>query len=63
MGSNQGEEGGGGVERRVVNKKAIQFAVVRSTKASAELERRTVPAGFVRSERVERFLAERRQRD
>lgn len=50
------------MERRIVNKKAIQHAVVRSTKASAEIERRTLPVGFVRSERVERFLAERRQR-
>lgn len=50
------------MERRVVDKKAVQRAVVRSTKASAELERRTVPTGFVRSERVERFLADRRQR-
>ncbi|GAB3358233.1 hypothetical protein GCM10027300_29140 [Modestobacter lapidis] len=50
------------VERRVVNKKAVQRSVIRSTKASAQLERRIVPTGFVRSERVERFLAERRQR-
>lgn len=47
---------------RTVNKDALQRAVARSTKASAQLERRTVPAGFVRSERVERFLAERRKR-
>ncbi|MBY3555206.1 hypothetical protein HGI15_17640 [Modestobacter lapidis] len=50
------------MERRVVNKKAVQRSVIRSTKASAQLERRIVPTGFVRSERVERFLAERRQR-
>ncbi|MCB1274322.1 MAG: hypothetical protein KDB25_08030 [Leucobacter sp.] len=47
---------------RAVKKGALQRAVVRSTKASAELEGRTVPAEFVRSERVERFLAERRKR-
>lgn len=49
------------MERRVVNKEAVKQSAIRSTKASAQLERRTVPAGFVRSERVERFLAERRQ--
>ena len=32
----------------------------RSAKASAELERRGVPAGYVRSEKVDRFLAARR---
>ena len=47
---------------RTVNKDALQRAVARSTKASAQLERRTVSARFVRSERVERFLAERRKR-
>ncbi len=47
------------MERRVVNKEAVKRSVVRSTKASAQLERRTVPAGYVRSERVERFLADR----
>ena len=50
------------MERRAVNKKAVQRSVIRSTKASAQLERRIVSTGFVRSERVERFLAERRQR-
>ena len=48
--------------RRVVNKEAVKRSAVRSTKASAELERRTVLAGYVRSERVERFLAERHKR-
>ena len=55
-------EGGELMKRRVVDKEAMKRAVVRATKASAELERRTVPTGFVRSECVERFLAERRQR-
>lgn len=50
------------MERRVVSKAAVQRAVVRSTKASAQLERRTVPPTHVRSPRVTRFLAERRQR-
>ena len=55
-------EGGEFMKRRVVDKEAVKRAVGRSTKASAELERRTVPAGFIRSERVERFLVNRRQR-
>lgn len=50
------------MEHRVVNREAVTRSVVRSTKASAQLERRTVPTGFVRSPRVEQFLAERRQR-
>lgn len=49
-------------KRRVVSKAAVKRAVVRSTKASAKLERRVVPATFVREARVERYLAERRQR-
>ncbi len=50
------------MERRVVSKEAVKRSAIRSTKASAQIERRTVPAGFVRSERVEQFLIERRQR-
>lgn len=50
------------MELRVVNEEAVKRSAVRSTKASAQIERRTVPAGFVRSQRVEKFLAERRQR-
>lgn len=50
------------MERRVVSRDAVKRFAVRSTKTSAQLERRTVPAGYVRSERIERFLAERRQR-
>lgn len=50
------------MERRVVKIDAVRRSVMRSTKASAQLEGRAVPAGFVRSERVERFLEERRQR-
>jgi hypothetical protein len=46
----------------MVNKEAVKRSAIRSTKASAKLEGRTVPAGYVRSERVERFLAERRKR-
>ncbi len=49
------------MERRVVNKEAVKRAAARSTKASAKLESRTVPTDYVRTERVERFVAERRQ--
>lgn len=48
--------------RRDVAKDAVKRAAVRSTKASAKLEERVVPAGFVRSSSVERFLAGRQQR-
>ena len=50
------------MKRRVVNKEAVKRFAVQSTKASAQLERRDVPAGYVRSDRVERFLAERQHR-
>ena len=49
------------MERRVVGNEVVKRFAVRSTKASARLERRSVPEGFVRSKRVEQFLAERRQ--
>lgn len=48
--------------RAVGSKGTIKLFAVQSTKESAKLERRTVPAEHVRSERVQRFLAERRQR-
>jgi len=50
------------VERRVVNKETVKRFAVQSTKASAQIERRSVPAGYVRSPKVERFLAERQHR-
>lgn len=50
------------METRGVSKETIRQFAVRSTKESAKLEGRTVPAEHVRSERVQRFLAERRQR-
>lgn len=50
------------MDRRTVSKEAVKRFAIRSTQESAKLERRTVPVGHVRSERVERFLAERRQR-
>ena len=49
------------VERRVVDRAAVKRAVTHSTRASAKLERRVVPIGFVRSQRAQRFLAERRK--
>lgn len=50
------------MKRRIVSKGTIKRFAVQSTKESAKLERRGVPAEHVRSERVQRFLAERRQR-
>lgn len=49
------------MQRRAVSRDAIKRAAKWSTKASAQLERRTVPDTFVRSQSVERFLEERRQ--
>jgi len=48
------------VPRHAVTKAVVKQIAVRSTKASAKLEDRTVPAGYVRSVAVKRFLAERR---
>lgn len=50
------------MERRVPDREAVKRSVTRSTKVSAKLESRAVPTGFLRSERVERYLAERSQR-
>jgi hypothetical protein len=49
------------MKRKNVTRAALRRAALRSAKASAELERRGVPEGYVRSEKVERFLAARRQ--
>jgi hypothetical protein len=46
-------------KKRVVDKNAVKRFAARSTEASAQLERRSVPAGYVRSAKVEQFLAER----
>lgn len=48
--------------RRVVKKDLVKRAAARSTKASAKLENREVPAGFVRSSSVKWFLAVRQTR-
>ena len=44
-----------GVKRKNVTRAALHRAALRSAKASAELERRGVPAGYVRSEKVKPF--------
>ncbi len=48
--------------RHVVTKDTVKRAAARSTKASAQLENRVIPAGFVRSSTVKRFLAARKPR-
>lgn len=48
------------MKRRTVTKAAVKLSAARSTKASARLERRTLPEGYVRSKSVARYLAERR---
>lgn len=50
------------MDKRVVDKAKVKRAASRSARDSALLERRVVPAGYVRSEQAERYLAERRQR-
>jgi hypothetical protein len=47
---------------RGVTRDAVRRFAVESTRESAELEGRTVPAGYVRSPRVTHFLEERRRR-
>lgn len=48
-------------KRAVVNKAVVKKAAARATKASAKLEGREVPAGYVRSAAVKTFLAERQR--
>lgn len=45
--------------RKNVSPDALRRAVERSTRASAALERRAVPAGHVRSDKAAGFLAAR----
>jgi hypothetical protein len=47
------------VKRHLVSKDAVKRFAVRSTRASAQLERRAVPVGYVRSAQVAQLLAER----
>ena len=48
------------VKKAVVKKAVVKKVAARATKASAKLENREVPAGYVRPAAVERLLAERR---
>lgn len=45
------------MNKRDVSAKSRRRFVMRSTKASARLEQRVVPAGHVRSATVEKFVA------
>jgi hypothetical protein len=51
------------VKRQPVSQKAIERSVARSTRASARLESRVVPPGYVRSASVERYVASRKALD
>ncbi len=46
-------------KRAIANKVVVQKAAARATRASAKLENREVPAGYVRSASVTKFLAAR----
>jgi hypothetical protein len=48
------------VRKRTVTRETVKKFAVRSTRTSAQLERRAVPDGYVRSAQVEQFLAKRR---
>lgn len=50
------------MNKRTMSAKARWQFVVRSTKASARLEQRVVPADHVRSEKVERFVTSLRSK-
>lgn len=47
------------MKRKAIDQAAIKRAAVRSTRESASLERRTVPANYVRSAKTERFVVAR----
>jgi hypothetical protein len=51
------------VRRQTVSQEAIKRSVARSTKASARLESRVVPQGYVRSATIAKFIASRKPRD
>lgn len=46
-------------KKRVLTEEAIRRFAVRSTRASAQLERRALPADYKRTVEVELFLAKR----
>jgi hypothetical protein len=50
------------VKRTTVKKAIVEKVAARSTKASAKLENREVPAGYVRPAAVKLLLAERQTR-
>jgi len=50
------------MKRKDVNTEAIRASAMRSTRASAALERRTIPAGTKPSAQVSRFLAARKRK-
>ncbi len=50
------------MERKNVTAEAIRRSAMRSTRASAALENRSVPVDSKRSDRVDRFLASREKR-
>lgn len=50
-------------KRAVANRAVVKKAAERSTRASAKLENREVPAGYVRSASVTKFLAARQSQN
>ena len=50
------------MDRRVIDKSAVKRSAERSTRLSAKLEGRVVPKEFVRSAKVEKFVAARTRR-
>jgi hypothetical protein len=50
------------VKKTPVKKTVVKKVAARATKASAKLENRAVPAGYVRPASVKRLLAERQTR-
>lgn len=50
------------MKRKNVTAEALRRSAIRSARTSAALENRAVPADKPRSERVERFLADRKQK-
>ena len=49
------------MKRKDVTREAIRRSSVRAAATSVALENRTVPKSYVRTERVERLLAARKQ--
>lgn len=49
------------MKRKDITREAIRRSSVRAAAASVAIENRAVPVGYVRTERVERLLAARKQ--